>query len=74
MKRVAGFIGIILGILFLSIEIYSLRVLQALEKVHGEWRTNAWSYASEAPCAVALILTIGVIFFSLYLFLTAKDT
>ncbi|MCI8342289.1 MAG: hypothetical protein HFE62_03645 [Firmicutes bacterium] len=73
MKRFAGLMGIIFGILFLSIEIYSLKILQTLEKIHGKWWNNVWGYASEPPCAVALILTVGVIFFSLYIFLTGKD-
>lgn len=73
MKKFAGLIGFILGVLFLCLEIYSLRVLQALEKIHGEWWNDAWSYASEPPCAVALIFTIGVTCFSLYLFLKGKD-
>lgn len=73
MKKVVGALGIIFGILFLSIEIYGFRVLQALEKLDGNWMTSAWSYAYEPPCAAALVLTVGVILFSLYLFLAKND-
>ena len=72
MKRSIGAFGIICGMLFLSIEIYGFKVLQALEKIHGQWWTDAWGYAFEPPCAVALVLTIGVTVFSFYLFLTGK--
>jgi len=70
MRRNTGAIGMILSVLFLSLEIYGLKVLQALEKTSGAWWTSAWRYACEAPCAVALVLTSAVLLFSLYLFLT----
>lgn len=73
MKKAVGALGIIFGILFLSIEIYGFRVLQTLEKLDGNWMTRAWSYAHEPPCAAALALTVGVILFSLYLFLAKND-
>ncbi len=73
MKKFVGAIGIICGILFLSIEIYSLRVLQALERISGSWRINVWMYACEPPCTVALILTVGVVLFSIYLFYKKDD-
>ena len=73
MKKFFGTIGIICGTLFLSIEIYSFRILQALEKISGSWRNNAWSYACEPPCAVALILTVGVVMFSIHLFIEKDD-
>ena len=72
MKRFIGAIGIILGGLFLSLEIYMLKVIQSLEMIHGEWRTNAWGYAGESPCTIALILTVAVIIFSFVTFQKAK--
>ena len=68
MKKIIVAIGMILGVLFLSLEIYCLKFIQSLEMVHGEWRTNAWDYAKESPCAIALVLTIVVIFFSMITF------
>lgn len=73
MKKFTGAIGMILGGLFLSLEIYMLKVIQSLEMIHGSWRTNAWSYACESPCTIALILTVSVIIFSLVIFYTKKD-
>ena len=74
MKKSTGAVGIIFGLLFLSLEIYGLRVLQALDKVHGSWGVNVWGYACEPPCALALILTAISILFSLYIFLANKDS
>ena len=61
MKKTVGGVGTVVGLLVLALEIYGLKVLQALEMAHGQWRTNVWSYALEAPCAVALVLTVVVI-------------
>ncbi|BAL00710.1 hypothetical protein OBV_35110 [Oscillibacter valericigenes Sjm18-20] len=57
----------------MSLEIYMFKVIQSLEKIHGEWLTNAWDYAGESPCTIALILTVSVIIFSLVIFYTKKD-
>lgn len=70
MKKI-GAIGIILGLLFLSLEIYGFRIIQALEEIYGKWMTNAWGYAGESLCVIlALVLTLVVILFSIYLFFT----
>lgn len=42
MKKHWGIGGIILGLLFLSAELYCLKVIQSLEKLHGTWLLNAW--------------------------------
>lgn len=73
MKKSTGAIGIILGGLSLSLEIYMLKVIQSLEMIHGEWCTSAWDYAGEPPCTIALILTASIIIFSLVIFYTKKN-
>lgn len=73
MKKMAGLLGIILGGLCLSLEIYLLRLLQGLDKAAGSWYTDAWTYAGEGPCLAALILTAIIIIFSAILFITGKS-
>lgn len=73
MKRTIGAVGMILGVLCLSLEVYGLRILQALDRAHGEWYTSAWRYAGEPTSAAALILTAAVVLFSAVLFFAGKD-
>lgn len=70
--KIAGSIGTILSLLVLSLELYSLRLLQALEQATGRWYSDPWKYACEGPCAFALIITIAVLIYSLYLLKTAR--
>ena len=64
MKKHWGIGGIILGLLFLSAELYCLKVIQSLEKLHGTWLLNAWEYMKEPQCLIAILITIGVIIYS----------
>ena len=66
--------GIIFGCLFLSFEIYFLTVIKFIDKSSGSWHVSAWANVNEPPCEIALIITVAVILFSLYLFLTRKDS
>lgn len=72
MRKMVGAMGIILGTLVLSLEIYGLRLIQSIEMAHGEWWDSAWSYAGEAPCTIALVLTAIVIIVSLTIFLSER--
>ncbi len=73
MKRWIGGMGMLFGILTMALEIYGLKVLQALERTSGTWRINAWGYATEAPCAVALTVTVLVIVVSAVLFFGGEE-
>lgn len=66
MKRNIGFMGLIMGSLSLALEIYAFKFLQALEMANGKWYTNAWMYATEPQCAIALLVTVVVILVSLW--------
>lgn len=72
MKKHWGIGGIILGLLFLSGELYCLKVIQSLEKLHGTWLLNAWEYMKEPQCLIAILITIGVIIYSCYLAFFSK--
>lgn len=65
--------GIILGCLFLSFEIYFLTIIQVIDKSSGSWHGNAWAYVNEPPCEIALLITVAVIIFSFYLFFASED-
>ena len=67
MKKHLGIGGLILGLLFLSSELYCLKVIQALEMLRGTWRLNAWEYMQEPQCLIAILITIGIIIYSCYL-------
>ncbi|MEG2213962.1 MAG: hypothetical protein RRY35_08710, partial [Clostridiales bacterium] len=73
MKKTIGTIGIIAGFLILSLEIFGLQLLQYMEKAGHTYYTNVWRYAGEPPCVIALILTIGVIVFSIFTFFGAES-
>ena len=72
MKKSAGILGIIISLLFLSAELYLLKVIQALEMVHGQWRTNAWGYLSEPPCLIAVVITLTALLYSCYITFSSK--
>lgn len=72
MKKYLGIAGIILGLLFLSTEVYCLKVIQSLEMLHGTWLLNAWEYIQEPQCLIAILITIGVIIYSCYLAFFSK--
>lgn len=74
MKRKAvGLLGIIFGGLTLSLELFLLRVIQGLEMVKGSWSPNVWNYAKQSPCIWALLLTVGILIFSLILIFDTKE-
>ena len=72
MKKSVGILGIIISLLFLSAELYLLKVIQALEMVHGQWRTNAWGYLSEPPCLIAVVITLAALLYSCYITFSSK--
>ena len=72
MKKHWGIGGIILGLLFLSAELYCLKVIRSLEKLHGTWLLNAWEYMKEPQCLIAILITISVIIYSCYLAFFSK--
>ena len=69
MKKSIGAIGVILSLLTLSLEIYALPLLRYTEAAgHHTSYANVWRYAMEPPCLLALLLTVGVLVFSLVTF------
>ena len=67
MKKSIGRLGIILSLLLLSAELYLLKIVQALEQISGQWRTNAWGYLSESPCLAAVMLTVAAFLYACYI-------
>lgn len=67
MKKQVGIAGILFGLLVLSVELYSLKVIQALEMAKGQWRSDAWGYLQEPQCLIAVVITAAVILYSCYL-------
>lgn len=68
MNKAIGFIGMVMSGLVFSLEIYGLRVLQAMEKMYGEWYTSALKYANEPCCFIALTITVICFALSLVFF------
>lgn len=73
-NKVVALMGIIFGGLFLSLEVYLLKLVQIIDKSTGSWFENAWEYANEPTCKIALLITVAVIIFSFYLFFASKDS
>ncbi len=74
MKKSIGLMGMIGGGLCLSLEIYTLSIIQALDKISGgSWYTNSWYYAKSDPCIAALLLTVCIIIASVVIFAVGKD-
>lgn len=71
-QKAVGLTGIIFGMLFLSLELYMLKIIQLLEKAAGNWYDNVWKYASQCPANIAITITVCVIIFSAVIFVTAK--
>lgn len=67
MKKQVGIAGILFGLLVLSVELYGLKVIQALEMAKGQWRSDAWGYLQEPQCLIAVVITAAVILYSCYL-------
>lgn len=67
MKKQVGIAGILFGLLVLSVELYSLKVIQALEMAKGQWRSDAWGYLQEPQCLITVVITAAVILYSCYL-------
>lgn len=72
-QKAVGLTGIIFGILFLSLELFMLKMIQLLEKATGYWYDNVWKYAFQCPANIAIIITVCVIIFSATIFYTAKE-
>ncbi|MGN0136175.1 hypothetical protein [Anaerotignum sp.] len=72
-RKSVGLLGIIFGGLTLSLELFLLRVIQGLEMVKGSWSPNVWNYAKQSPCIWALLLTAGILIFSLILIFDTKE-
>lgn len=72
MKRTIGLLGIILGVLVLSLELFLLKMMQLLEKLDGRFYSSLWRYAGEPPCSFALILTLIVLAVSVWTFAAGK--
>lgn len=62
-KYLIGNLAAILGGLLLSIELYSLKIIQCMEMTKGSWQTYASEYASEPVITMALWTTISVIIY-----------
>ena len=72
-RKVVGLLGIIFGGLTLSLELFLLRVIQGLERTAGSWFQDVWVYAKQPPCIWALLLTAGILIFSLILIFDTKE-
>lgn len=73
-KKQIGQIGMIFSALILSLELFSLKILQALDQIAGSWETNIWTYLTY-PTSLAALLIVAVVFVaSLALYLVGKGT
>ena len=58
----AGWIAVLVGVVLLVLELFSLIVIQFVNaEVHHSWRTDAMEYAREGPMPMIFGITIAVI-------------
>ncbi|WP_370813968.1 hypothetical protein [Butyricicoccus pullicaecorum] len=72
-RKQIGQIGMMASAFTLSLEIFSLKILQSLDKITGEWETSAWSYLTCPTSLLALLLVLIVFVVSLVLYLNGKE-
>jgi len=70
-KSLVGSLAIIFGSLVLALELFGLKIIQALDMQKGSWHTSPMDYASEFPIAFALCITIAVIIYGIILMIGA---
>ena len=59
---IAGWIAVLVGVVLLVLELFSLIALQFLDaEIHQSWRTNAMDYVKVGPMPVIFGVTIAVI-------------
>lgn len=68
-ENVLGRIAIIVGMLFLSAELYGIKIIQLLDSQHGTWWSDAYifEYAKQTPVYIAIIITMTVIGYGIWL-------
>lgn len=67
--KAASMVGIVLGMLFLSAELYLLKIIQYLDVLQNTgWFDNIWEYSLRFPFNIAFIMTILEIVFCLAVF------
>lgn len=73
-KETLGRIAIILGSLFLAIELYGLKIIQLLYALRGESWVGKYifRYAQLAPINIALFITVGVIVYGFFLIYSSR--
>ncbi len=64
-KSSIGRFTVIIGSLFLSLQLYGLKMVQLFDKQSGSWHRNTFEYVSETPVLLALLITIAVIIYGI---------
>lgn len=72
-KKQIGQIGMIFSALILSLELFSLKILQTLDQIAGSWENNIWTYLTYPTSLTALLIVAVVFVASLALYLAGKD-
>lgn len=58
----AGWIAVLVGVVLLVLELFSLIALQFLDaEIHQSWRSNAMDYAKEGPMPAIFAVTLALI-------------
>lgn len=69
-----GILGILFGMFVLSLELYGLKIIQALERISGSCYMNSFMYISEEPCIViAFIINVCVVISSVVIYLYGRE-
>ncbi|WP_458398080.1 hypothetical protein [Anaerotignum sp.] len=63
-RKTVGMLGMILGGLFFSLELYLLKFLQTFERISGSWYEDVGEYMRLFPCNWALVITVFIIIVS----------
>ena len=56
-----------IGLLLLSFEIFSVKLLQAADKVNGSFYDNIWFYYKKWYVFIPILITVCAIIYALYL-------
>lgn len=74
-KAEIGIIAVIFGGLILSLEFYCLKIIQLMEMKSGlPWRNLSIDYIKEKTIAIAMLITLVIILYGVYLIINSKKS
>ena len=62
MKKIHGYVLTLCSIFLFSLEIYGLKIIQALERISGSSHSNPFSYILEPVILIAFLINFIMLF------------